>query len=135
MAASRAASIAANTGTAGHAVAFIAHATPRATAARNSPDGRAISARVRNIRAITGGSVIPTASGNAITGEAAMKTVDSSDVVPARVAVPVRRRDGERRPDQRDGHRREPQPRVAEQAGRAQRPGSPNTAITGRYGL
>ena len=77
-AASRAASIAAKTGTAGQAVAFIAHATPRATAARNNPDGRAISASVRSISAMTGGSVIPTASGNAITGEAAKNTVDSS---------------------------------------------------------
>jgi hypothetical protein len=56
----------------------MAHATPRATAAWRKFDGRAISARVTNNRAITGGSVIPTASGNAITGEAAMKTVDST---------------------------------------------------------
>ena len=69
--------MAVKTGTAGHAVAFIAAATPRAAAARVSPEGLAISARVRNISAITGGSVIPTASGNAITGEAAMNTVDS----------------------------------------------------------
>ena len=73
----RTAIAAANTGTAGQAVAFIAHATPRATAARNRPDGRAISASVRNISAMTGGSVMPTASGKAITGEAAKKTVDS----------------------------------------------------------
>ena len=73
----RTAIAAANTGTAGQAVAFIAHATPRATAARSSPEGRAISASVRNSKAMTGGSVMPTASGNAITGEAAKKTVDS----------------------------------------------------------
>src|SRR4029077_2715933 len=73
----RKATAAANTGTAGQAVAFIAHATPKATAARNNPDGRAISASVRNIKAMTGGSVMPTASGKAITGEAAKKTVDS----------------------------------------------------------
>jgi len=43
-------------------------------------------------------------------------------VVPARVAAPVRRRDRERRPDQRDGYGGEPQPGIGEQAGRAQRP-------------
>ena len=74
---SRVASMALTTGTAGHAVAFIAHATPSATAALNTPDGLAISARVRNISAITGGSVIPIASGNAITGEAATNRADS----------------------------------------------------------
>src|SRR5437763_16220991 len=73
----RTATAAANTGIAGQAVAFIAQATPSVIAARNSPDGRAISASVRNISAMTGGSVMPTASGNAITGEAAKKTVDS----------------------------------------------------------
>ena len=75
--ASRVASIALTTGSMGHAVAFIAHATPRASAALNTPEGRAISARVRNISAMTGGSVIPIASGNAITGEATTNRVDS----------------------------------------------------------
>jgi hypothetical protein len=75
--ASRVASITLMTGTAGHAVAFIAHAIPRAIAALKTPEGRAISARVRNISAITGGSVIPIASGNAITGEATTNKVDS----------------------------------------------------------
>src|SRR5262249_61432823 len=65
------------TGIAGQAVAVIAHATPRAAAAWSRPEGRAISASVRNSKAMTGGSVMPTASGNAITGEAAKRTVDS----------------------------------------------------------
>jgi hypothetical protein len=132
---SRAASIAVKTGTAGQAVAFMAAATPRAAAARYRPDGRAISARVTNISAITGGSVIPTASGNAIIGEAARKTVDS-----------------------RTPYRHESQCRcgaamanaaqikaievaVSHTRGSPHRPvapsafGMPNTAMTGRYGL
>jgi hypothetical protein len=135
LAPSRAASIAVKTGTAGHAVAFMAHATPRATAARTMLDGRAISARVRNISAITGGSVMPTASGNAITGEAAMNTVDS------------------RTPCRQESQRRcgaamanavqisTIDTAVSHTRGSASRPdtpsalGSPNTAMTGRYGL
>ena len=132
---SRTATAAANTGTAGQAVAFIAHATPRATAARNSPDGRAISARVRSISAITGGSVIPTASGNAITGEAAKNTVDS------RVSC---RHSAQRRCGAATVNAAQISAidtAVSHSRGSANRPeapsalGSPNTAMTGRYGL
>ena len=131
----RTATAAANTGTAGQAVAFIAHATPRATAARNSPDGRAISARVRNISAMTGGSVIPTASGNAITGEAAKKTVDS---------VVLCRHSSQRRCGAATVNAAQisaMDTAVSHSRGSANRPeapsarGRPNTAMTGRYGL
>src|SRR4029077_2025144 len=74
---SRAASIAVNTGTAGQAVAFMAAATPRAPAARISPDGLAISARVRNISAMTGGGGAPPATREADHGGGAMKTEGS----------------------------------------------------------
>ena len=132
---SRAASIAANTGMAGQAVAFIAHATPRAMAARSSPDGRAISARVRNISAMTGGSVMPTASGNAITGEAAKKTVDS--VVLCRHSSQCRCGAATVNAAQISAM----DTAVSQSRGSANRPdapsalGRPNTAMTGRYGL
>jgi hypothetical protein len=131
----RTATAAAKTGTAGQAVAFIAHATPRARAARNSPDGRAISARVRNINAMTGGSVIPTASGNAITGEAAKKTVDS--VVLCR--HPSHRRCGAATVNAAQISAMDTA--VSHSRGSANSPeapsarGRPNTAMTGRYGL
>jgi hypothetical protein len=132
---SRAASIAVKTGTAGQAVAFMAAATPRAAAARYSPDGLAISARVRNISAITGGSVMPTASGNAITGEAAMKTVDSR--IPFRQSSQCRCGAATANAAQIKAI----DTAVSHTRGSAHRPvapsalGSPNTAMTGRYGL
>ena len=135
LAPSRAASIAVNTGTAGQAVAFMAHATPSAPAARIRPDGRAISARVRNISAMTGGSVIPTASGNAITGEAARKTVDS---------VVLCRQGSQRRCGAATVNAAQisaMEVAVSHSLGSPNRPeapsarGSPNTAMTGRYGL
>src|SRR5579863_5249131 len=132
---SRALTSAVNTATAGQAVAFMAHATPSATAARNTPDGRAMSARVRNIRARIGGSVIPTASGNAITGEAATKMVDSRTLrlhalqcgcgAATRNAAQMRMRDTA----------------VSHSRGSPSRPlapsarGRPKMAITGSYGL
>ena len=134
-AASRAASIAPRTGTAGQAVAFMAHATPRATAARYTLDGRAIRARVRNISAITGGSVMPTASGNAITGEAAMKMVDSSTLYRHQVQC----RCGAATANATQISAMEVA--VSQSLGSANKPdapralGSPNTAIRGRYGL
>src|ERR1035438_3420499 len=135
LAAWRPASIAAKTGMAGQAVAFIAHATPSATAARPMPEGRAISASVRNISAITGGTVMPTASGNAITGEAAMNTVDSS--------TPCRQ-ESQRRCGAAMANAAQISAidtAVSHTRGSANRPeapsalGSPNTAMTGRYGL
>src|SRR5580700_10617316 len=132
---SRAASIVVNTGTAGQAVAFIAAATPRAAAARYRPDGRAISASVKNISAITGGSVIPSASGNAITGEAAMNTVDSS--TPCRQSSQCRCGAATLNAakisamDTAVSHTRgSPNSPVAPSA-----LGIPNSAMTGRYGL
>ena len=135
LAPSRAASIAVNTGTAGQAVAFMAHATPRAPAARIRPEGRAISARVRNISAMTGGSVMPTASGNAITGEAAMNTVDSMTLLrqssQCRCGAAIVNAAQINAIDTAVSHTR----------GSASRPfapsafGIPNTAMTGMYGL
>ena len=135
LAPSRAVSIAVKTGTAGHAVAFMAAATPRAAAARISPDGLAISASVRNISAITGGSVIPTASGNAITGEAAMNTVDSR--TPCR--QPSQCRCGAATLNAAQINTMDTA--VSHTRGSANNPvapsalGIPNTAMTGRYGL
>ena len=135
LAESRRASIAANTGTAGQAVAFIAHATPSAAAARNNPDGRAISARVRSISAMTGGSVMPTASGNAITGEAAKKTVDSKMLY---------RHESQCRcgaATMNAAQIRAMETAVSHSRGSPNRPvtpsafGMPKTAMTGRYGL
>jgi len=132
---SRAASIAVKTGTAGQAVAFMAHATPSAAAALISPDGRAISARVRNISAMTGGSVIPTASGNAITGEAAMNTVDSS----TSYRQPSQCRCGAATLNAAKINAMDTA--VSHTRGSPNRPcapsafGIPNTAMTGRYGL
>jgi adenosylhomocysteinase len=132
---SRAPSIAVKTGTAGHAVAFMAHATPRAAAARIRPDGRAISANETNISAITGGSVIPSASGNAIIGEAAMKTVDSRTPCrqssQCRCGAAILNAPQIKAMDTAVSHTR----------GSANKPlapsafGIPNTAMTGRYGL
>src|SRR5579875_3232245 len=75
----RAATIAAITGRAGQAVAFIAQAAPMVTPASpvqathraaTRSGGRAAQARPRHIRAITGVSVVPRAIGSARTGEA-----------------------------------------------------------------
>jgi hypothetical protein len=70
---------AAITGIAGQAVDFIAEATPSTTPAHmDRRPGRAASASVTSSSAMTGGSVMPTLSGNAITGEEAANTVASS---------------------------------------------------------
>ena len=77
---SLAANIAASTASAGQAVAFIAQAKPMASPAnsgsRSDPVLRnlAAQARAKHIRAMTGGSVMPTASGSASTGEATANT-------------------------------------------------------------
>src|SRR3981081_340449 len=83
---SRAATIAVSTASAGQAVYFIAQATPRTTAASPTARaraarpirearavgaghaGRVSRARARQVRARTGGSVLPRAIGNSITG-------------------------------------------------------------------
>ena len=60
-----------STARAGQAVYFIAQTTPRTTAGRQlSPPNLISRASARQVRAITGGSVMPSASGNASTGEA-----------------------------------------------------------------
>src|SRR5215831_8701766 len=72
---SRLASRAAITGTAGQAITFIAPATPTATPATTGRDRRAVRASARHISASTGGSVMPTASESAKSGEATASTV------------------------------------------------------------
>src|SRR5690242_10813101 len=58
----------ASTGTTAQAVDFIAHATASARAARTNRR-RAARARVRQVSAMMGGSVTPTVSGKATSGE------------------------------------------------------------------
>ena len=64
----------ASTGTAAHAVDFIAHAAASARAAWTSLP-RPAQASDRHVKAMTGGSVTPTVSGNAISGEATARAV------------------------------------------------------------
>src|SRR5579871_6800647 len=59
----------ASTGTTAHAVDFIAHATASTSAARMKRR-RAARARARQVSAMIGGSVTPTVSGKATSGEA-----------------------------------------------------------------
>ena len=70
--------VAAKTGTAGHAVAFIAHATPSTTAARSTPDRLASKGQREEEQGDHRRVGDPIASGNAITGEAAANTVQST---------------------------------------------------------
>ncbi len=71
---SRLASMAAITGRAGQAMAFIAQATPMARPASAGCDRRAVRASARHISASSGGSVMPTASESAQIGEATAST-------------------------------------------------------------
>src|SRR5262249_57771305 len=71
---SRAATMTIATARAGQAVYFMAQATPRTTAGcHRLARYRMSSARDRQVRAIIGGSVMPIASGNAMTGDASAK--------------------------------------------------------------
>src|SRR5689334_226278 len=65
----------ASTGTSGHAVTFIAHATPRTRPAPSARDGRAAKTSDSSMSASTGGSVVITARLSAISGEATAKAV------------------------------------------------------------
>src|SRR5579872_2707126 len=64
----------ASTGTTAQAVVFIAQATPSARPALTSLP-RPAQARTRQVSAMIGGSVTPTASGNAMSGEATATAV------------------------------------------------------------
>ena len=64
----------ASTGTAAHAVVFIAQAAASTRAALTTLP-RSAQASARQVSAMTGGSVTPSASGNAITGEATASAV------------------------------------------------------------
>src|SRR6185437_1865845 len=76
---SRTQAMAASTGTTAHAVDFIAHATARAKAARmNRGWGVPARARARQVSAMIGGSVTPTVSGKAMSGEAAEIAVSTA---------------------------------------------------------
>jgi hypothetical protein len=134
---SRAASMMAMTGSAGQAVAFIAQAAPMTRPARTGREGRPTRASARQSSANTGGSVMPTASGSAHSGEAS-----------ASIAYRVTDR---RQPAHRDAPCGVPRlneaassPAVARTSHGLVSParpaspaalGRPNTAITGRYGL
>jgi hypothetical protein len=134
---SRAASRTAIIGSAGQAVAFIAQAKPMTRPAATGREGRTTSASARHSSASTGGSVMPTASGSAHSGEAS--------------ASMVNRVTDRRQPGHRDAPCGVPRlneaasnPAVARashglvSAARPARPaafGRPNMAITGRYGL
>ena len=84
---------------------------------------------------MTGGSVMPTASGNAITGEAAKKTVDSKTLY--RHESQCRCGAATRNATQISAM----ETAVSHSRGSANKPvapsafGKPNTAMTGRYGL
>jgi hypothetical protein len=91
---SRKAIMAVSTTGAGHAVYFIAQATARVSAAAQAVGasheprpagaaaraGRMSRARARQVKASTGGSVMPWASGNAMTGDAAANAAQLSDL-------------------------------------------------------
>ena len=94
--------MAARTARAGQAVYFIAHAVPRTSAAAHKPvragrgaaarpgragPGRVSRARARQVSAMTGGSVMPRASGKASTGEAVANAASPSAAPRRRPAV------------------------------------------------
>src|SRR6516162_9578069 len=126
----------ASTGTAAHAVVFIAQATASTKPARTSLP-RLTQASARQVSAITGGSVTPSASGKAITGDAAASAVSvatrtrqsaqsrslSGDITAkaaatSAIVVSVTQIRGSPRAPARPAER-----------------GRPNNSMTGRYGL
>ena len=116
---------------AGQAVYFIAHATPRTSAARTvsvhraRPSSgrrlRASSASARQVSAITGGSVIPIVSGNAMTGHAQPERGISEGVAPSPSAARPER-DPERRVQQQERPGDQPGPRLTRPAQRPRQP-------------
>src|SRR6516162_632912 len=141
---SLAATMTVSTASAGQAVYFIAQATPRTAAGcQASPVIRMSSARARQVRAITGGSVMPIASGKAITGDeraaaarqSAMPRLDVIRLGTAQLAanlLAVTRNVANSRPNVTAASNGRGSPRMP---GRPSAFGRPNTAITGRYGL
>ena len=127
---SRTATMTASTARAGQAVYFIAQATPRTTAGcQLSPRRRVRSARARQVRAITGGSVMPMASGKAMTGDETAAAARPR-ARPRRPAVI--RKVANSRPNVAAASQGRGSPRMP---GRPRAFGRPKTAITGRYGL
>ena len=135
---SRAASMAAITARAGQAVAFIAHATPMARPAASSSRGdRATHAKARQVSAIIGGSVMPTASGSTSTGEATANTAlhaaarRQAPHPSARCGAPIQNAAASRTTVAAASHSRvsPSTPRRPNAHGR------PKTVIAGRYGL
>src|SRR5882757_5192506 len=118
--------MATSTGSAGHAVAFIAHATPIRIAGQTG-DRRSNSATARHTNASTGGSVIPRASGNATTGDAIANNPQRT--ASGRPATRNARMNSAS--DTRQSHTRA----SPASPGTPIALGSPNTVITGRYGL
>ncbi len=134
---SREASMAASTGSTGQAVAFIAHATPMTRPAVTGRDGRMSRASARQSNPSTGGSVMPTASGSAHSGEASA----SMEYLATDLRQPAHR-------DAPCGVPRHSEATSSTAVATAShglvspaRPGSPaalgspKTAMTGRYGL
>ena len=137
---------------AGHAVYFIAHATPRASAAstvsestlpetvaaprpgRDEPArlARASSASDRHVSAITGGSVMPIVNGNAMTGQASQNAAWPSA---AAAAPPAARGPSVTRNVAYSSRNVAAISQGHVLPGTPSAPGSPKSAITGRYGL
>jgi hypothetical protein len=121
-----------STARAGQAVYFIAQTTPRATAGcQPLPPNLISSASARQVRAITGGSVMPSASGNAITGEeiaSAARPAGVTGIPPIRLILLILKAANRSRKVTAASQGRG----SASRPGRPSAFGSPKTAITGR---
>ncbi len=113
--------------TAGQAVAFAADASPSAIPASTNRGRRQSSANPRHNRARIGTSVPPTASSNAITGDAAMNTVQRTEFLAPAARSASQKTTMNAVPNQTRGSVTTCEPNNAR--------GTPNSDITGRYGL
>ena len=112
---------------AGHAVAFVAAATPSTSPASTGCGRRHSRARPRQSSASTGTSVPPTVSENAITGVAVTRTVQRSTSRAPAAASAAANTATKPTVNQTRGSVMIPGPNSAR--------GRPKMAITGRYGL
>src|SRR5580693_4290171 len=115
------------TATAGHAVDFAADARPSAIPASANRGRRHSSANPRHIRATIGMSSPPTASSNAITGHAAINTVQRTQFFAPAARSASQKMTTNASPNQTRGSVMTCEPNNAR--------GIPNRDITGRYGL
>ncbi len=113
--------------TAGQAVAFAAEARPSAIPARTNRGWRHSSAKPRHNRARMGMSVPPTASSNAITGDAAMNTVQRREFLAPAALSASQKMTRNAAPNQTRGSVITWVPNNAR--------GMPKSDITGKYGL